>query len=170
MLCGLAVAAYNYARFGNPLEFGTRYLLGGDQYRNFHLSATVARGLYYLLICPPDLVPEFPFFRLALRPLPGSQTLDPGYFLEPIAGVLSICPLLLLAPVLGWKIWKRDRAVAWTLAAMFSPRPGRFWWSLRSHLRRIDMKSISPPIFYSSRVWPPRHDGKHCGAKCRAAY
>src|SRR5277367_5799534 len=36
-LLGLAVAGYNYARFDNPLEFVTRYLLGGDSYRNFHL-------------------------------------------------------------------------------------------------------------------------------------
>jgi hypothetical protein len=124
IFCGLAVAAYNYARFGSPLEFGTGYLLGGDLYRKFRLSGGVWRGLYYLLICPPDLVPEFPFFRLALRPLPGSHTLDPIYFLEPIAGVLALCPLLLLTPVLGWKIWRFERRVAGILAAMFFAAAG----------------------------------------------
>jgi hypothetical protein len=119
IFCGLAAATYNYARFGNPLEFGTRYLLGGDQYRNFRVSANVARGLYYLLICPPDLVAEFPFFRLGLRPLPGSHTLDSSYFLEPTAGLLSLCPLLLLTPLLWWRIWKRERVVAGMFAAMF---------------------------------------------------
>jgi hypothetical protein len=122
--CGLAAAAYNYARFGNPLEFGNGYLLGGDLYRKFRLSAGVARGLYYLLICPPDLVPEFPFFRLALRPLPGSHTLDASYFLEPIAGVLTLCPLLWLAPLLGWKIWKRVRPVAGILGPMLFSAAG----------------------------------------------
>jgi len=123
ILCGLAVAAYNYARFDNPFEFGTRYLLGGDAYRNFHLSANVTRGLYYLLICPPDLVPEFPFVRLALRPpfAPMNSIFSSDYFLEPIAGVLSLCPILLLTPLLwlGWYQWKRGGPAFATLAAMF---------------------------------------------------
>jgi hypothetical protein len=123
-LCGLAVAAYNYVRFDNPFEFGTRYLLGADAYRNFHLSAVnLARGLYYLLIWPPDVVPEFPFVRLTLRH-PGvalNHVLLSGYFLEPIAGILSLCPLILFTPALGlkWEIWKRGRAAFGILAAMF---------------------------------------------------
>ncbi len=61
--CGLAITAYNYARFGNPLEFGLRYQLGESSYQNVRLSlVNVVPGLYYLLLCPPDLVPEFPFF------------------------------------------------------------------------------------------------------------
>ncbi len=123
-LCGLAVAAYNYARFDNPFEFGTRYLLGADAYRNFHMSAAnLAHGLYYLLIWPPDLVPEFPFVRLALRQ-PGvalNHVLVSGYFLEPIAGILSLCPLILLTPALclKWELWKRGRAAFRILVAMF---------------------------------------------------
>ena len=120
VLCGLAVALYNYARFDNPLEFGIRYLLGGDMYRNFHLSTNLARGLYYLLISPPDLIPEFPFVRLALRPpfAPLSNVFPPDYFLEPIAGILSLCPLILIAP--GLVVWaKRERAVFGILAIMF---------------------------------------------------
>ena len=123
-LCGLAVAAYNYTRFDNPFEFGTRYLLGADAYRNFHMSAgNLARGLYYLLIWPPDLVPEFPFVRLTLRH-PGvalNHVLVSGYFLEPIAGILSLCPLILLTPVLclKWETWKRGRAAFGILVAMF---------------------------------------------------
>jgi hypothetical protein len=122
MLCGAAVAIYNYARFDNPLEFGIRYLLGADGYRNFHLSTNLARGLYYLLISPPDLVPEFPFVRLALRPpfAPWNDVFPSDYFLEPIAGLLSLCPLILIAPALvAWSKWKRDRAVFGILAAMF---------------------------------------------------
>jgi hypothetical protein len=127
-LCGLAVAGYNFARFDNPLEFGTRYLLGGDSYRNFHLSASLPRGLYYLLICPPDLVPEFPFVRLALRQSSvsmGNAVLS-DYFLEPIAGILSLCPLLLLTPALWlkWEPWKRARATFRILATMFAAAAG----------------------------------------------
>jgi MFS family permease len=97
--CGLAITAYNYARFGNPLEFGLRYQLGENSYQNVHLSlVNVVPGLYYLLLCPPDLVPEFPFVRLAYRePFDALIHLPARYFLEPIGGVLSLCPVALLA-------------------------------------------------------------------------
>jgi len=121
-LCGVAVAAYNYSRFGNPLEFGTRYLLGADLYRNFHASgANLLRGLYYLVACPPDLVAEFPFLRLALRGPFNSPAPPADYFLEPIAGALSLCPVILLAPVMliRRKPWIGQRVVRGFLSAMF---------------------------------------------------
>jgi hypothetical protein len=129
ILCALGIAAYNYARFDNPLEFGTRYLLGGDSYRNFRLStANLVRGLYYVLVCPPDLVPEFPFIRLALREPFNSLTkgLPPGYFLEPICGVLSLCPLTLLAPMMliCRELCTSHRVVFRFLAAMFVSAAG----------------------------------------------
>jgi hypothetical protein len=98
--CGLAVAAYNYARFGNPIEFGLRYQLADTPYQNIRLSAVnVVPGLYYMLLCPPDFVPEFPFFRLAWREPFDSSTylLPPRYFLEPTGGLLGLCPIALLA-------------------------------------------------------------------------
>jgi hypothetical protein len=98
--CGMAIAAYNYARFDNPLEFGQRYQLGDSHYQNVHLAGTnLVPGLYYLLLCPPDLVPEFPFVRLAWRqPFDSSDNrLPPRYFLEPIGGIFSLCPLALIA-------------------------------------------------------------------------
>jgi len=100
--CGLAVCAYNYARFDNPLEFGLRYQLGEASYQNVRVSmVNMVSGLYYLLLCPPDFVPEFPFVRLALRqPFDaGGSVLPPRYFLEPIGGVLGLCPVVLMAIV-----------------------------------------------------------------------
>jgi hypothetical protein len=97
--CGLAIVAYNYARFGDPLEFGLRYQLGEASYQNIRLSmVNVVPGLYYLLVCPPDLVPVFPFFRLAFRaPFDGLMHLPARYFLEPTAGILGLCPVAFLA-------------------------------------------------------------------------
>ena len=93
--CCLGIAAYNYARFGNPLEFGTRYQLWAASYQDVRLSmANVVAGLYYLLLCPPNLVAEFPFFRLAVRQ---PFNLPAGYFLEPAAGILALCPVALIA-------------------------------------------------------------------------
>jgi hypothetical protein len=66
--------------------------------------------------------------RLALRPpwFPMNQAVPSDYFLEPIAGILSLCPLILLTPLLwlGWKTWKRDRATFGILAAMFVSSAG----------------------------------------------
>jgi hypothetical protein len=122
IMCGLALAAYNYARFDNPLEVGTHHLLGDDGYRQFQPSGNLLPGLYYLLICPPDIVPEFPFVRLALRPpLVFKSALPPIYYLEAIAGILCLFPLLLAIPALwpGWEPWRRGRAAFSVLAAMF---------------------------------------------------
>jgi hypothetical protein len=92
--CCLSIAAYNYARFGNPLEFGTRYQLWAASYQDVRLwLVNVLPGLYYLLLCPPNLVAEFPFFRLALRQ---PFHMPAGYFLEPTAGVLALCPIVLI--------------------------------------------------------------------------
>ncbi len=125
IVCGLGVLTYNFVRFDNPLEFGTRYLMGSDAYRNFHMStANFVRGLYYLLVCPPNLVPEFPFVRLAMGDPYNALINDfrVGYFLEPIGGVLSVCPIVLLIPLLPvWRaLWKSNRIVLGFLAAMFA--------------------------------------------------
>lgn len=98
--CCLAMAAYNYARFDNPLEFGLRYQLADTPYQNIRLSMVNAvPGLYYLLLCPPDIVPEFPFIRLAWRqPFDSSANLlPPRYFLEPTGGLLALCPIAWIA-------------------------------------------------------------------------
>ncbi len=129
IFCGLAILAYNYARFDKPLEFGTRYLMGNDAYRNFHLSTSnFERGAYYLLVCPPEIVPEFPFVRLALGDPLDSFTRDStaAYFLEPIGGVLSACPILLVIFSLPlWReLWNTHRAVFGLLAAMLATVAG----------------------------------------------
>jgi hypothetical protein len=95
--CWLAIAGYNYARFGNPLEFGFRFQLGGAAYRGVRFSREcVLPGLYYLLIGPPIFEPVFPFFRLGSRLPFGTIDLPARYFLEPIAGALVIFPLSLI--------------------------------------------------------------------------
>ncbi len=100
ILCGLGIAAYNYVRFGNPLEFGLRYQLGENSYLNVHLAMeNVVPGLYYLLLCPPNLVAEFPFFRLALRqPFDAMMNVLPArYFLELTGGLFALSPIALIA-------------------------------------------------------------------------
>jgi hypothetical protein len=100
VVCCLGIAVYNYARFGNPLEFGLRYQLGEASYQNIRLSlVNVIPGLYYMLLCPPDLVAEFPFVRLALRQPFGAEVnvLPPRYFLELTGGVFALSPIAVIA-------------------------------------------------------------------------
>ncbi len=100
IVCGLGILAYNYARFGSPLEFGLRYQLGEASYQNIRLSmVNVIPGLYYLLLSPPDLVAEFPFFRLAMRqPFDAVTNVLPArYFLELTGGLFALSPIALVA-------------------------------------------------------------------------
>jgi hypothetical protein len=118
LACGLATAGYNYARFGNPLEFGLRYqLTGGESYRNVSLSLrNMGPGLYHMLFSPPEWDGIFPFIHLPWRP---EYTLS-KYFLEPVAGAIAICPVLMIAlfaPLLIRRMPRETpvRAVLWAM-------------------------------------------------------
>ena len=60
LLCGLMLAAYNYARFQNPFEFGIQYALLGrrtDLDEHFgHLLGNFPHGIYTLLFSPVHLI------------------------------------------------------------------------------------------------------------------
>ena len=68
----VAVMAYNFARFGSPLDFGANYNLTTNDmtHRGFHADR-IPFGLYAYLFQPPALGSQFPFMR---------QTyMDPSY-------------------------------------------------------------------------------------------
>lgn len=58
------VCWYNYARFGNILDFGATYSLTTNDmnHRGFNLER-LFRGLYSFLLQPPNITTEFPFLR-----------------------------------------------------------------------------------------------------------
>ena len=119
--CIAAVAAYNYARFGNPLEFGLRYQLADAPYQNVRLSlVNEAPGIYYMLFCPPRLTPEFPFVRLAWRqPFDSDKNTMPAhYFLEPTAGIAELSPLACLAILLPFSRRRLGSRISFFLAAI----------------------------------------------------
>ena len=116
--CGVALFSYNFARFGNPLEFGFLYQLGRPDYFNPHLSSVnIPAGIYYLLLCTPILEPVFPFFRLTVHP----HSLPARYFLEPVAGIFSLCPLTLLglAAPLFFKLLRNEDPVMSMVRALY---------------------------------------------------
>lgn len=95
---GLAVMAYNMARFDDPFEFGIRYLITDPNQNRIRLAAAnLLPGLYYLLAAAPDVSPVFPWLRPTLRHpynSPGAE-FPQGYFLEAIAGALYVAPFLI---------------------------------------------------------------------------
>jgi hypothetical protein len=100
---GAAVAAYNYQRFGNPFEFGLRYLLAGPNQNRIKLASEFLwPGFYFWLACPPDVSPVFPWVRLAFRP-PFNSPDYPfplEYFIEPTVGALWLAPFIPAAFIL----------------------------------------------------------------------
>jgi hypothetical protein len=100
---GIGLAAYNYLRFGNPLEFGIKYLLMGKKVTKFFVFnwdyIWFNFRLYFLM--PARLMEYFPFVRDVVAP-----SVDDGYgFTEDPFGVLINMPFLLLAIAapLAWR-------------------------------------------------------------------
>jgi len=110
---GLALLAYNVARFGHPLEFGQSYQLWGADERNVrHFSPLYAPyNAWLYLLALPDLSPYFPF---VLAVPPGGE--PPGYLvIDEMHGALFAIPVQLASlAALGWA-W-RHRADPGALA------------------------------------------------------
>ena len=106
-VCVALLLVYNVLRFGSWTEFGVNYTLigvlpGGETVRTykFYDAARVPFGLFYYVLAPPHYLAQFPFFF----PQPWIYLVPPpNYYLEPTAGILPMCPLLVVwffAPVL----------------------------------------------------------------------
>jgi hypothetical protein len=100
-LAGLMLAAYNYERFGNPLEFGLRYQLSGPGQNRLDLATrNLLPGFYYMLLSPPYIAPVFPWIHIVRHFVfdsPQSHPFPPQYFIEPTVGALWLSPLILAA-------------------------------------------------------------------------
>jgi hypothetical protein len=108
MMTGAVIAAYNYARFGNPIEFGFRYQLAGPGQNRVELGArNLLPGSYYMLLARPELSGVFPWMRMVFRfPFDSAERhpLPPEYFIEPTVGALWVAPFLLAA-----LLWTRSK-------------------------------------------------------------
>ncbi len=102
-LCGAAVMAFNAARFGNPLEYGARYMLGlyrQDTARHFSLGY-LGYNFWVYFLEPMRWSAGFPFVRdAAVLPMPPAH----GVVEDPF-GALTGMPFLLaaLAAPLAWR-------------------------------------------------------------------
>jgi len=95
-VCGVLLAWYNWARFGNPLETGQSYQLTGnalDRGMGGSLSSFLPT-LYKLVLERPLVIPHFPFFELVNHGPFGSELWPSGTnSMEWICGLLIISPL-----------------------------------------------------------------------------
>jgi hypothetical protein len=114
-VAGLGLALYNYARFGDPLEFGLRYLVVPlpGQNRLDHSVRNMLPGLYFLLLSPPQVTTSFPWVRMAVR-APFGASLPPGYVVERAVGALWMVPFLVAAPLIrSVRAAAANRAILW---------------------------------------------------------
>jgi len=110
--------AYNYERFGSPLDFGQRYQLSGGDEVHMTLMGwqNVPINLYYYFWAPARLGRFFPFVD-TVRPYSGTPS-NIYYGVEDPFGLLTNMPcfLLALAAPLAWAVYfRRRRAVGWIL-------------------------------------------------------
>jgi hypothetical protein len=107
-VCLMLLAAYNEARYGNPLEIGTLYQLNGDyQAHNAQLSY-LPPGIWSYLVTPPRLSVLFPFFSI-IRSQASYPSSFPALYealAEPTGGLLVMAPITLYLGPLLW-IWRR---------------------------------------------------------------
>jgi hypothetical protein len=123
-LCLAAVLAHNFARFGNPLEFGQDYQLSGVyESRMHHFSATYIPHnffLYYFHSGSWSL--RFPFVSVA--PVAGGPQGYLGNWSEAICGIAVTFPFvwMVLALPLTWQLLANEpqlRAMLGSVAAFF---------------------------------------------------
>lgn len=95
----LALGWYNWTRFGSLAEFGTSYMLLGENIRLARANELefLRRGLFDFLLSPGRVVGDFPYFRL--RPLSYPVPTELNYLEEPVAGLLPNMPACLLGIV-----------------------------------------------------------------------
>ena len=100
-LCAIGLGAYNFARFGNPLETGQLYQLTIPVMHSSYFSISyLPANLFIYLFYPIDLVAKFPFVKSALfdvSMLPGWLSVPAAMsFDHNIFGVFSSAPELWL--------------------------------------------------------------------------
>ncbi len=155
----MALAGYNWARFGSMTEFGVRYQLAGiNVHAVFDTRLTsshyVLPNLWRYLFEWPWVRREFPFL-IARDKLDWPVTrfaLPPEYTVEQVAGVAWSSPYLLLAVAPVLSLFKRRPRVASARSAgagsaglAFSSGSAQSWLVLTLSLAAI--LAFAPPLF-----------------------
>jgi hypothetical protein len=113
----IGILWYNYARFGNPLEFGLQYQMSGaNEIESTHFTFRYAAHNFYLYyLAPAQWGRYFPFVQL----IPSPASNPEGYYgMEYTYGLFANMPLtwLALAAPFGWLVVAREYRRAYTVA------------------------------------------------------
>lgn len=121
----IALGSYNFARFGNPVEFGISYQMSVDNmtsYAHFTLP-NLMKGLWYYGLRPPDIDIGWPPVRLPdVAPSDLAFIRGGDYWLEPVSGLFVLLPFVGLGSaglIALWVISVGDRRRA-SLAVGFA--------------------------------------------------
>lgn len=107
-ICIVAFFVYNFARFGNPIEFGNRYTLIEVDWHNRDAfsSRYVLTNIYYYGFSLPRLSVYFPYF-VESASLPFARPTGYLSYLDRIAGFVPAFPFALLGLGCCAKSWRR---------------------------------------------------------------
>jgi hypothetical protein len=97
LLCLVILGIYNYLRFDNLFEFGSKYQLSvfnNDKMVFFNVNNFIP-GLYFYLFHPLLINPQFPFVHIVTH-WPFNTNPPENYYLEKITGIFPANPYLLL--------------------------------------------------------------------------
>jgi hypothetical protein len=112
-MCVLLLAAYNQARFHNPLQYGAIYQINGISTYTAHFGdlSFVAPGLWAYLIAPPRLSVIFPFLTIVYPQLSYPLSVPAHYapLSEETGGLIAMAPIASFLVALPW-IWRRRPA------------------------------------------------------------
>jgi hypothetical protein len=117
--CLLLLAVYNYARYGNPLEIGTRYQIGSLFHAHLGEVDYVPIGMWSYVLTPPRLGAVFPFLSVAAPQLSYPLNLPVHYagYSEKTGGLLPMTPIVIFLVALPW-MWRRRPALLGSLGPL----------------------------------------------------
>jgi hypothetical protein len=118
-VCCLLLAAYNQARFDNPLQYGAIYQINGFSTYTAHFGelSFLPPGLWAYLFAPPRVDVLFPFLLINYPQVSYPLALPAHYISrsEETGGMLAVAPIVIFLAALPW-IWRRRPAVLGSLA------------------------------------------------------
>ncbi|HEX5853072.1 MAG TPA: hypothetical protein VFY36_08265 [Solirubrobacteraceae bacterium] len=107
--CLLLLAAYNYARYGEPLEVGSKYQISAGTSNSYWGSLDyIPIGLWSYVLAPPRVSALFPFLSMINPQLTWPFRLPTHYATasEPTGGLLPTTPIAIFLIGIPW-MWRR---------------------------------------------------------------
>ncbi len=103
-VCFVLLGTYNYARYGNPLEVGERYVIG-EPPKDLGELSYLPIGLWSYLLAPPRLSVLFPFIATINPQISYPFVVPAHYAAEATGGLVPVAPIAIFVVALPW-VWR----------------------------------------------------------------